>query len=118
MVSEIRRKAPKSAYKPGTSGNPGGRPKSELNKVLSQYLGKTSPKGKTYTELLVARLLELAISQGNIDAIEFIWDRLEGKPVQSVDLGAGAAIGIGVFILKGLRDRGLNSLVSAGASCE
>ena len=74
-----KRKAPRSAFKPGVSGNPGGRPRSELNKVLANYLLKKSENGKTYTELLVVRLIEIAVGRGDMDAIEFIWDRLEGK---------------------------------------
>lgn len=46
---------------------------------------KKNDSGKTYTEMLVARVLDLALSRGDMDAIEFIWDRLEGKVTQSVE---------------------------------
>ena len=74
----------------GHCANPTGRPKSNLNKLLSQYMLR-KPKGlnKTYGEMLVQRLLKLAIEDGDQQAIEYIWERLEGKIPQAVDMQTG-----------------------------
>lgn len=82
---ENQKPRPAHFFKKGVSGNPTGRPKSDLNKVLSEYMLKKNDNGKTYTEMLVARVLDLALSRGDMDAIEFIWDRLEGKVAQGVE---------------------------------
>jgi len=72
-------------WAPGTSGNPGGRPKSKacLTEALRQELDRpaTLPDGSTGTqaELLAARIVVLALG-GERWAAELCWDRLEGPP--------------------------------------
>jgi hypothetical protein len=51
-----------------------------------------SGKQETYYQLLATRVVQLAISKGNWNAIKEIWDRLEGKPIQRNELtGEGGA---------------------------
>ncbi len=71
-------------FKKGQSGNPNGRPKSQLNGLLSKHMAATY-KDKTRDQWLVERLWNMA-AMGNLDAIKFIWERLEGKimPVQEL----------------------------------
>lgn len=72
-------------FKKGVSGNPSGRVKSNLNKLLSEYVQIEDPSTRKKREqLLVEQLVALALT-GDLDALEFIWDRLEGKPTQSFD---------------------------------
>ena len=74
------------------SPNPGGRPKT---KVLSLALGAKlaeikpdDPSGRSYAEVVAANLVEIACSQNRsaVTAAAEIADRLEGRPMQRLDL--------------------------------
>ena len=80
-------------FKPGQSGNPKGRPKGVLypSEELRRQLRQPYPKdeeGRSYLQRLIAALLERAIG-GDVGAIREVFDRLEGKPAQSVALDVG-----------------------------
>lgn len=77
-------KAPPHAFKPGQSGNPNGRPKSTLNKTLAKLLANKCP-GRTFTnEEAVCRVVVELAKEGDKDMINFIWDRIVGKPLQTL----------------------------------
>ena len=67
---------PVNKWKPGQSGNPNGRP----------------PKGQTLTDALrehidkdeIAALLTELAKGGDIGALKYIYDRLDGKPTETV----------------------------------
>ncbi|MBZ5721181.1 MAG: DUF5681 domain-containing protein [Acidobacteriia bacterium] len=74
------------------SPNPGGRPKA---KVLSLALGAKlaeikpdDPEGRSYAEVVAANLVEIACSQSRsaVSAAAEIADRLEGRPMQRLDV--------------------------------
>ena len=60
-------------FKPGQSGNPGGRPKS---RALTDALEQTIDKHE-----LGEKLWALAL-KGDMQAIKYIYDRIEGTPTQ------------------------------------
>ena len=72
----------------GQSGNPKGRARKgktmtdALRSVLDQ---KIWPFGRTGRELLVLRLFALGLS-GDEKAIQYICDRLDGKPAQALEV--------------------------------
>jgi hypothetical protein len=68
-------------WKPGQSGNPGGRPRGTLTDVLKIILAEVGPTGKANGQLIMERLAVMAVS-GNIDAIKVILDRVDGKLVE------------------------------------
>jgi hypothetical protein len=75
---------PDGTFPKGKSGNPKGRPKgksltNQLREALREIEANT---GEQYDVLLVKRLLDKAISKGDMKAIQMIWERLEGKPTQ------------------------------------
>jgi hypothetical protein len=75
-------------WQKGQSGNPKGRIKGK--KVLTDELrrlldAKWRPFGQTNRELLAQVLMAKAL-QGDLKAIEYIWDRLEGRPAQAVQV--------------------------------
>lgn len=97
----------KHRWQKGQSGNPSGRPKNMVNltAILNEALQddhietKTTGKGKNkktkqiktnYAVLIIMRMLDMAVAQGNDKMINAIFDRIEGKPVQSVNLGGQA----------------------------
>lgn len=82
---------PDGTIKPGTVLNPKGKPPGtrHMTTLLKEYL-KSSAKtsdGKTITlaEAIVRKVTDKAI-RGNDKSIEMIWNHLDGKPKESVDM--------------------------------
>lgn len=85
----------------GTSGNPNGRPKdvglvAELRGCLEE-LGKD---GEPNRKRVAKRLVELCI-EGNITAIQYVFDRFHGKPTPALPDGATGGI---MFLINGPGD--------------
>jgi hypothetical protein len=78
-----------TAFKPGQSGNPAGRPKSiTLSEAFRRQLSQpvlNDPHGRTYAELIAARVC-VAAANGDVAAAREIADRTEGKPKQAIDV--------------------------------
>jgi hypothetical protein len=72
-------------WQKGQSGNPAGWPKKDesLKYWLQQALTWHGNRGKSNLQKVVEKVRELA-GRGDMRAIEFIWDGLEGKPVQGL----------------------------------
>ena len=74
----------KGQFKAGTSGNPKGRP--EKDKCIADLLRCTGEElrgcGKTRLQNMITKLWDEA-ERGNLKAMEMIFDRLEGKPIQA-----------------------------------
>jgi hypothetical protein len=75
---------PDGTWKEGVSGNPVGKPKGvrHLSTLLKEALLKEGGDSE-----LVKTLIKKAI-EGNDRSIQEIFDRLEGKPQQAIDLNA------------------------------
>ncbi|MGE5754265.1 MAG: DUF5681 domain-containing protein [Planctomycetaceae bacterium] len=66
-------------FRPGQSGNPGGRPKNlTLTDRLRRVLDQASPSGETIGDGVVRVLVELAVA-GDRRAILDIFERVDGK---------------------------------------
>jgi|SRR6516225_1111798 len=89
--SEKRRGRPENLtpWKPGTSGNPGGRPKmahlSNACRELLAALVPNDPEGRTYAQAIAETLAQKALA-GDIRAAQEIADRAEGRARQSVEI--------------------------------
>lgn len=76
-------------WKPGTSGNPTGRPRGSksgtaaLRRLARSFVDPKS--GLSAEELIAAKLIAAAID-GNLQAIKEFYDRLEGRPGVRVEL--------------------------------
>lgn len=76
------------SFKPGQSGNPGGRPRQVATKLLREMSAaqvEGAGDGETRLSRIVNQLLSKA-EGGDLDAIKIVLDRLEGRPRQSVSL--------------------------------
>ena len=79
-------------WKRGTSGNPGGRPKSRLlSEALRTRLAEVKAgdlAGRTYAEVVAQNLVEIACSEGPgaVHAANEIGDRIEGRSRQSIEV--------------------------------
>ncbi len=80
-------------FKPGQSGNPGGRPKTApLSHACRELLAlplPDDPEGRTYAEAIAQALAEKALA-GDIRAAQEIADRAEGKPRQRLEIDNSA----------------------------
>ena len=87
--SRPKRKAPKSAWKPGQSGNPGGKPKGTTSfKALMLRIGlEPSTKNPEITrdEAITKEIYKQA-EAGDKLAIKFVVEHREGKPNQQIDI--------------------------------
>ena len=93
-------------FKKGTSGNPKGRPPKEfalnhhIREIANQPIGKTK---KTMLESVVNTVYQEALS-GNMTAVNFLADRILGKPSQSIGIKDISEEPIKVFDIDGLDD--------------
>lgn len=73
----------------GVSGNPGGRPKSKpWTEALRLCANDTDATGKKRLRTLAERTFEAAM-EGDMQAVKEIGNRLEGTPIQSVEMETG-----------------------------
>jgi hypothetical protein len=93
-VKPGQRLSPATEFKPGVSGNPGGRPaKTPITDAMREHLrkpydGKTAKyKGLTNADVLAIKQFELAIEEGDMGAAKEIADRVEGKTIQGIRIG-------------------------------
>jgi len=81
-------------FKPGQSGNPGGRPKeTPITDALRQALSDPAE-----LERFISAVIKKA-KKGDVKAFQAVSDRIEGKPAQALNLG-GADGGPIVFRLE------------------
>ena len=88
-------------FKPGQSGNPGGRPKrkpltEELEKIL-QSTGR-DPQQRTYARRLVESAVKRAIKKSDF-ALKEVWERTEGKVPQAVTGSDGGPVQFQVAVI-------------------
>lgn len=76
-------------YKPGESGNPGGRPRmGALARACRAMLERPVPgdrQGRTYAQQIAERLADLAL-KGHTPSIRELADRAEGRAGQSLEI--------------------------------
>ena len=92
-------------FKKGTSGNPKGRPKSgfALNEYITDLANVEIKDKKTMLEAVVTKVYEEALD-GNMTAVNFLADRILGKPNQSIGIKDTTDEPIKVFDIDGLED--------------
>lgn len=92
MASVKGRPAPRSAWREGQSGNPNGRPKrkpitDEIRAALFRRI--SSRDRRTLREAIKDRLVQIILKSDDkhaLKAIEMIWQYMEGRPEQTVEL--------------------------------
>ena len=86
-VKQVNNRTKKGTFKKGTSGNPNGRPKSgfALNEYITELANVELEDKKTMLEAVVGKVYEEALD-GNMTAVNFLADRILGKPNQSIGI--------------------------------
>ncbi len=84
-ASRPKRKAPRTAFKPGQSGNPGGRPLGTITALLRKKLD---------TDKFVDALLDMAYAK-DLGAMREVYRRMEGEPLQRILLVREQAMALG-----------------------
>jgi hypothetical protein len=72
--------------KPGSVLNPDGKPKGtkHMSTILSGALDLSNKDGLTNQEVIIQKVIDLA-KEGNMKAIELVWNRVEGKSPVTVE---------------------------------
>jgi hypothetical protein len=65
-------------WKPGQSGNPAGRP--PKGEALTDIL-----KEKVDKHAIAEKLIEVAMDKGDLAALKYIYDRIDGRPKETID---------------------------------
>jgi hypothetical protein len=78
--------------------NRNGRPRKgqSLTEALEKELRKKRETGKTGRAELARVLVDLAINGRDVAALRYIYDRIDGKPVESIDMAAAVNADVGV----------------------
>lgn len=80
------------SFKPGQSGNPGGRSKEHpFRDALRMEIAAAQRDGDLSWLRKIAVALLAKAADGDVVAIREVADRLDGKPVQSVEIGEPGA---------------------------
>lgn len=77
----------KGRFVPGVSGNPAGKPKGvrHMTSLLEDAIRKVAEDNGTPEDVQIVKSVIQKAKEGDMRAIEHIWDRLEGKPQQSIE---------------------------------
>ena len=81
--------------------NKNGRPpKSEaITDILKDYLEETEGKSKKERKkILIEKIYELAIKNGDLAAIKYIIDRIDGKPKEKKEVDLNADMDLNIII--------------------
>lgn len=100
----------KHLFQKGQSGNPAGRPKKEatLTNILQRIADERSVALNgadmiSAKEALARKLIQMAMG-GDIQAIKYIYDRIDGTPKQTVEMEGTSEI-VFPIVFKGFDDK-------------
>ena len=74
----------KGQFKKGHSGNPGGRPKGSITKIMREFMYEIDDTGFSRVQHLCFILWDAAL-KGDLQAIKLIMDRVDGTPRQTIE---------------------------------
>lgn len=99
-------------FMPGVSGNPAGRPPGSVSitelikkKLTEEVTLKDGKSKKQFVMLLLDRILDKAINQGDEKTIKLIWNYVDGLPKGSFDVTSLGEKLEGVVILPAKKEK-------------
>ena len=81
-MSNVKRNE-KGQFMRGSSGNPLGRPKGSITRIMREFMYEVDDSGFTRVQHICLILWNAAL-KGDLQAIKLIMDRVDGTPVQHV----------------------------------
>ena len=104
-VKQVNNRTKKGTFKRGASGNPNGRPPKEfaLNEHIRTIANAKAKGKKTMLEAVIHKVYQEALS-GNMTAVNFLADRILGKPAQTLGVKDISDEPIKVFDIDGMED--------------
>ena len=105
-VKQVNNRTSKGTFKKGVSGNPKGRPPKEfalndhIREIANKPLGRSK---KTMLEAVISTVYDEALN-GNMTAVNFLADRILGKPAQTLGVKDISDEPIKVFDIDGMED--------------
>ena len=87
--SRARSLANLKPFKPGQSGNPGGRPKGLFSRSARRQLRQEVSVGVKQVDCVVDSLIQKAVNEADVPAATFLRDSCDGKPGPANDAGNG-----------------------------
>ena len=105
-VKQVNNRTKKGTFKRGASGNPNGRPPKEfaLNEHIREIANKPLGRSKkTMLEPVISTVYDEALN-GNMTAVNFLADRILGKPAQTLGVKDISDEPIKVFDIDGMED--------------
>ena len=103
-VKQVDNRTKKGTFKKGASGNPKGRPTKDF--ALVEYIREEGSKAKGKKNMLQAvvhKVYQEALN-GNMTAVNFLADRILGKPAQTLGVKDISDEPIKVFDIDGMED--------------
>src|SRR5271166_1152678 len=92
--SRTRSLANLKPFKPGQSGNPGGRPKGLFSRAARKHLRRQIAEGVTQLDAVIDAQVQEAIEKRCTQAATFLRDTVDGKP--QADSAGQIQIAIGI----------------------
>lgn len=87
-------------FQKGKSGNPRGRPKDgeSMTALLNEYLKGTDGNGKKERRMILIEKIYQKAKNGDRPALQYIFDRMDGKPKESVELSGEKENGLKIIL--------------------
>ena len=82
-MSKVNRNE-KAQFESGSSGNPSGRPKGSLTKLMREFMYEIDDSGFSRAQQLCIILWDAAL-KGDLQAVKLIMDRVDGTPRQTIE---------------------------------
>ena len=82
-MSKVNRNE-KGQFEKGSSGNPSGRPKGSLTKLMREFMYEIDDSGFSRMQQLCIILWDSAL-KGDLQAVKMIMDRVDGTPRQTIE---------------------------------
>ena len=102
---------PKTAWKPGQSGNPNGRPKKGHS--ITGIIRTMMTEKPEIKRALGATIIKAAVEDKDMTAIRLIWNYLDGLPIAKQELSGKDGAPLGVVVLPEVNEKTEHNMATA-----